>query len=489
MKLRTVSRATAVVLIIASLSAGAATIFLAYWLQLTTQELVSSLDDVDTARSLQASLDDYRYEQLLGGDEDQQAARQRLRTRIDQALESISATDEDEQAQLDQVRTAVGSYLELTAALPEGLDPYQSLVATSRVHRDARRAIGELLDTQISEESEVELAVGARARTALLVALLLGVLLPLTVAIAILLTSRQLLAPLRHLRDAVAAFMSGDYHSRAPVEGPDEIEDVTTRFNDLADALVAQGRRRTVSIAAVAHDLRNPLATLRMTTSMLARRDLSAEPQRLHRHLDVVARQVERLERMVTDLIDVSRIESGELQLEFDTHDLVALARGVVDLFEHASREHHLELVAPDRPVRVECDEGRVEQILVNLVSNAIKYSPDGGQVRLTVTPRAESVELAVQDEGIGIAPEERRRIFQPFRRVDLTASVVPGVGLGLSVVRKLVGLHHGKVEVDSRMGEGSTFRVTLPRRQPGRSTTALRRLAAAPEPGAPPPG
>lgn len=488
MKLRTASRITAAVLVVASLCAGAATIFLALWLRLTTHELVSSLNDVDTARSLQAALDDYRYEQLLGATEaEQRRVRDQLRAGIRQAVERIEADDPEEQRQLDRVTASVDAYIDLVVSLPPDLDPYQTLVATAQVHREARQAVGALLDTQILDESEVETRVSDRAGTAFVVALLLGVLLPLTVAIAILLTSRQLLVPLRHLRDAMVGFMSGDFGKRAPVAGPDETEDVATRFNDLADALVAQARQRSVSITAVAHDLRNPLATLRMTTSILARTDLSVGPERLHRHLEVVARQVERLERMVTDLIDVSRLESGELRLNVDTHDVVKLARGVVELFAQASRQHRVVLDAPDQPVLIECDDGRLEQVLVNLVSNAIKYSPAGGEVKLTVTASAESVVLAVEDEGVGIAPEELRQIFQPFRRIELTASVVPGVGLGLSVVRKLVTLHHGDIEIDSRVGEGSTFRVTLPRRQPARKAV-LRGLEPASDTGASPP-
>lgn len=481
MKLRTAALGTAAMLLIAALCAGAAIIVLSVSLQATADELTSSLRDVRTARAMQGALDDYRYLGLatsaVPGEE---PGRVLLESRIHSALDGIDVRSPDEQEQINRVRETVRDYFLLANALDGKVPPYEAMLLTAVAHQASRQAIVELLDTQLADEVRVEQAVSARARTAMVLGMVLGTLLPLIVALTMVLNVRQVVRPLGHLREAMQDFMAGNVRRRARVAGPDEVRDAAVRFNDMADALVAQWRHRTVSMAGVAHDLRTPLSTLQVTTSMLARTDLTSNPERLQKHLGVVSRQVARLDRMISDLIDVSRIEAGELELNFERHDLVACVRSVAEMFEHASRLHRVEVEVPDEPVVVECDEVRVEQILVNLVSNGIKYSPAGGTVQLGVRSEDDVVWLWVSDEGVGITQEDRRHLFQPFRRLAFADSDIPGVGLGLSVVNKLVGLHRGKLEVESEPGEGASFRVRLPKQQPSELDRSLRLESAA---------
>jgi signal transduction histidine kinase len=118
----------------------------------------------------------------------------------------------------------------------------------------------------------------------------------------------------------------------------------------------------------------------------------------------------------------------------------------------------------PDEPIVVECDQLRIEQVITNLISNAIKYSPPGASVDVAVEPCEGHVAVRVTDRGRGIATEDLDRIFEPFRRVGLSRECVPGVGLGLFVVRRIIEAHRGRIELDSEPGAGSTFRIVLPR-------------------------
>ena len=127
------------------------------------------------------------------------------------------------------------------------------------------------------------------------------------------------------------------------------------------------------------------------------------------------------------------------------------------------TQQFPIDVQLPEEPAVVECDPMRIEQVVTNLISNAIKYSPDDAPVTVSVASNDEEVAVSVADRGIGLSEEERQRLFEPFRRVGLSKEAVPGVGLGLFVVKRIVDAHHGRIEVESEPGEGSTFRVLLP--------------------------
>jgi signal transduction histidine kinase len=181
--------------------------------------------------------------------------------------------------------------------------------------------------------------------------------------------------------------------------------------------------------------------------------------------LDVIAGESERLARIVNDILWASRLESGTLHIAVESCDPRKLASTVVE----ATRAHlppnvTVELeVAPDVPA-IAADPDKVRQVLTNLVDNAVKYSPDGGDVHVDVSMSGEVVCFSIRDEGLGIPLSEQARIFEKFYRLDpeLTRGV-GGTGLGLYITRELVRRMNGRVDVESREGEGSTFRVELP--------------------------
>jgi signal transduction histidine kinase len=256
-------------------------------------------------------------------------------------------------------------------------------------------------------------------------------------------------------------FGSGRKRTRAPEAGPTELRDMARTFNEMANSLAHQQDQRLAFLAGVAHELRNPLSALKLSTAMSGRAPLT--PERMERTLALVARQVDRLDRMVGDLLDSTRIEAGKLELQPEVRDARELAREVVELYRSGDSGHVLELALPDTPVLVRADPARLEQVLHNLVSNALKYSPAGSRVDVAVVREGGEAFLSVTDQGIGISEDERRLLFAPFQRAGNARQRAPGVGLGLSVARRIVEAHGGHIEVDSRPGAGSVFRVRLP--------------------------
>jgi signal transduction histidine kinase len=220
-------------------------------------------------------------------------------------------------------------------------------------------------------------------------------------------------------------------------------------------------------ISTASHELKTPLTTvkgyLQLINRQLYREDQS--PARIGRFTREMEQQVRRLEDLVSDLLDVSRIQQGRVELRLEQFDLAELAANVLTRFEFAQErtpQHELVIEAPE-PVEGTWDRGRLDQVLTNLISNAIKYSPDGGEVHVRVRRVADFAQMTVRDTGIGITREERAKLFQPFVRGENVRREITGTGLGLYITRRIVQNHRGTVSVKSEPGRGSTFTVRLP--------------------------
>ncbi|MFV1958288.1 MAG: ATP-binding protein, partial [Planctomycetota bacterium] len=235
-------------------------------------------------------------------------------------------------------------------------------------------------------------------------------------------------------------------------------------------------------VANVSHEIKTPLTAIRGVLETVSDDPSMDVPTRAHflgRALD----QTVRLSALVSDLLVLSRAESDPDGLERDVLDLRDVIRDSAGRLEPQARgrEIHFHVQVPDEPTQVLGDAEAVRQIVDNLIDNAIKYTPEGGRVDLVLTHRGEHAVLEVRDTGIGIEPHHLDRIFERFYRVDKARSrALGGTGLGLAIVRHLARAQGGRVEVESRPGEGSTFRVWLPLRVRGG------REAEAPEPGSP---
>jgi two-component system, OmpR family, sensor histidine kinase MtrB len=290
-----------------------------------------------------------------------------------------------------------------------------------------------------------------------------GALLLLGFAFAMIGANRLVQRPLLATTKAIARFADGDESARTVPSGARELCEMAATFNSLADRLARQESDRLTFLGGVAHDLRNPLSALKMATDVAQLGGQASSRERLEWALAIVARQIKLLDRMVGDLLDTTRIESGRLELRPAPLDVRPIVGHVVELYRPIASAHEIVFLEPTEAMVVECDPTRIEQVITNLVSNAVKYSPDGGRVTVSAFAERSEAVVAVADEGIGISPEDRERIFEPFRRTRRSRELVPGVGLGLSVARKIVTGHGGTLEVESRVGVGSTFRIRLP--------------------------
>jgi two-component system, OmpR family, sensor histidine kinase MtrB len=275
---------------------------------------------------------------------------------------------------------------------------------------------------------------------------------------------RRAFEPIFALVAAMERFGSGDHDARAAERGPLELRDICVHFNRMASAIASQRQAQMAFLGGVAHDLRGPLAVLRVAVALIDR-DTGVPSNGDRQAIQRIQRQITRMDRMLVDFIDVSRIEAGQLEMRFDTCDARKLVMDAIELFETTPLEHLLEVRIPDGVIPFRCDHLRIEQALINLISNAIKYSAAGSVVSVILESREDELELSVCDHGMGITEEDRDCIFEPFRRVGPSKEKVPGVGLGLYIVRKIVEAHQGRIEMESTPNEGSSFRVFLPMR------------------------
>ena len=214
------------------------------------------------------------------------------------------------------------------------------------------------------------------------------------------------------------------------------------------------------------HELKTPLTSLLGNAQLLQRRTAQAGrfPERDQRVIRVITDQAQRLNRLITALLDLSWVERGQLSLEQAPVDVAALARRGVDDIQLAHAQHPIVYQGPESPLMVIGDAVRLEQVVQNLISNAIKYSPQGGPITVVVIRRSDNVYISVSDRGIGIPAEDLPNLFGRFYRArNVEAQHISGMGIGLFVVKQIVTLHGGTVEVTSTEGEGSTFTISLP--------------------------
>jgi signal transduction histidine kinase len=228
-----------------------------------------------------------------------------------------------------------------------------------------------------------------------------------------------------------------------------------------------------------AHELRTPITTVKGYAQMLQRtmRRGALDEERLARSLDALVGVANRLTGLTSDLLDVGRLRTGQLALRREQADLAALVRSLAERFQTTLDDtHRLVLAAPAAPCAActaAVDVPRVEQVFDNLLDNAVKYSPEGGEVRIDVRPEGSGVAVSVRDSGIGLPPGAAEQIFEPFgRAANATERNVPGMGLGLYVCRGIVEQHGGWIRAESPGdGQGTTITVWLPSAAPASAT------------------
>ena len=301
----------------------------------------------------------------------------------------------------------------------------------------------------------VSLAVAA------VISVLLGVLL-----------ARALVTPITDLTRAAERVASGDFSDKPESQAQDEIGVLSRTFNDMAgqleanlDELRRSEQMRREFVANVSHELRTPITSIRSYAETLYD-DPELPPDMAHDFLRVIVNESDRMTKIVQDLLTLSKFDAGRTSFDIETFRFEQSVRDVYSATlieaQHHKHEFSLEFCGPIP--RIQGDRARIEQVLINMVSNAIKYTPDGGRIRMTAGAEGSEVWCTVRDNGIGIPAADLEHVFDRFYRVDKARSRESGgTGLGLSIAREIVVRHGGDITIQSRQGRGTTITLRLP--------------------------
>lgn len=366
-----------------------------------------------------------------------------LRRKMFAAREHISSQQERE-----LLEAAVASVeLYLAASHDPAADPAE----LDRRHASAFGALEALTTLNVVQARESREGAARGSLTGSVLGIGVGALLVVVFGVAGL-WLRRAFRPLFGLAEVMTRFGQGDRGARACETGPAELREMSRRFNELADAVEAQRRSQIAFLGGVAHDLRNPLGAMSLSFELMEA-DVTQQNRSVFERAE---RQLKRIERMVEDFVNLAKIDAGELDLILQVQDL----RSVVS---DALVDPRVTIRLPAHPVCVRCDALRIEQVVTNLVSNALKYSPRDRSVEVELAMQAGTAVLRIVDHGGGISDEEQRELFQPFSRVGSSRATTPGTGLGLWVAWRIAEAHGGKLLVKSASGQGSTFSLILP--------------------------
>lgn len=304
-------------------------------------------------------------------------------------------------------------------------------------------------------------------------ALLLGM--AVLAAVAAMVVMRSVTLPLRRLTAAIEEFRATGFARpiRLPDRsGSDDIARLMGDFQEMSERIAIQvsqleqvDRQRRELLANVSHDLRTPLASMQgYLETMLIRVEALSTEERCH-YLQIAVKHCERLAKLVRDLFDLTKLEANEVKPQVEIFPLTELVQDVIQKFTLSAQKRGLDLCADfDAHCPSVCaDIGMIERVMENLIENAMRYTPKGGRISVSVRAVGARIELQVRDSGVGIREEEIKNLFDRYYRVDRGESSDAGnAGLGLAIVRRIVELHGGQICVDSELGRGTRFVIDL---------------------------
>ncbi len=291
------------------------------------------------------------------------------------------------------------------------------------------------------------------------------ILIVLFIAILAYFISRTLTRPVKRMASAAREFARGEYTTRVPVTTHDEIGELTVAFNNMADSIEKSEELRSSFVANVSHELRSPMTSISGFVDGIL--DGTIPPEMQEHYLGIVSSEVRRLSRLVSGMLDITRMQAFDLEKDGASFDLCEVVRRAVLAFEPRLEEKSLmlDVKLPEEALPLFGNEDALYQVVYNLVDNAVKFSDNERVISLTVTARGRDAECAVTNLGTTIPPEELPYLFDRFHKTDRSRSETSGLGLGLYIVKTIVNQHKGDVDVTSENGKTTfTFRIPLGR-------------------------
>ena len=275
---------------------------------------------------------------------------------------------------------------------------------------------------------------------------------------------RTITRPISELNEGISRMSRGDLSARVNVRGKNEFAGLAAAFNSMSERLEQLDKSRSQFVSNASHELKTPLSTMKILIETLLYQD-PIDPGMTREFLGDVNKEIDRLNRIVSDLLTLVNIDSGAMQLKLDEVDITALMQEQVKRLAPLARENGIELEGTGRDaLTVTGDSVKLQQVIYNVIDNAIKYTPRGGEVHCAASRSGRMAVIRIADTGEGIPAEDLPHIFDRFYRVDKARSrETGGTGLGLSIVKQIVLLHGGSITPESTLGKGTTFTIQLP--------------------------
>lgn len=281
--------------------------------------------------------------------------------------------------------------------------------------------------------------------------------------VAIYFVTKKLVSPLRNMLEATKAFGKGDFSVRVPDESPDEIGRLGHAFNNMAQSLASLETVRRSFVANVSHELKTPMQTIGGFVDGIL--DGTIPKEKHKKYLEIISSEVKRLARVVNSMLNIAKIEAGEMSISPSVFDINDVVLQTMFTFEQALEAKHVEVRGLEAgKVMVEADKDLIHQVVYNLTENAVKFVDDGGYIEVIYNTQKDRTYIGIKNSGMGIPKDEIPKVFDRFYKTDKSRGLdKKGVGLGLYIVRSIVHLHKGEIIVRSAEGEYCEFMFSVP--------------------------
>lgn len=284
-------------------------------------------------------------------------------------------------------------------------------------------------------------------------------------AVLVFVLSRYIIKPIRNISFGAMELARGNYDWRVKRTTNDEIGELAIAFNRMAEELKLQDGLRNTFIANVSHELRSPLASVQGFIQGIL--DGAIEDTDRDKYLQIVLGETKRMSSLINDLLSLAKIESGKFPIEYSEFDINELLRRCLLTFEQRIEEKSISVVVglSEEKLNVWADEDRISQVITNLIDNAVKFTGEGGEIKVWTFCTENKVHVNISDTGVGIPQEDQPYVFERFFKVDKAHSPgTPGTGIGLSIVKRIIAQHGETIGLQSAEGKGTTFSFTLTR-------------------------